>query len=157
MASFYTSADALVERDGKFLMIQEGKERCRSTWNLPGGGVEHGETPVEAVERELYEETGLRAAEVEGLLANCTGRSTEDGHPVNVHVFAVKAEEGDPEPEFDHEIMDARFLSPSRIREKELRNDIILRALEAHRDGELLPTGRYSGYIHPYLDAEPGP
>ncbi len=33
-------------------------------WTLPGGGVDHGESPHRAVERELYEETGLRAVTV---------------------------------------------------------------------------------------------
>lgn len=30
-------------------------------WTLPGGGVDHGESPHHAVKRELYEETGLEA------------------------------------------------------------------------------------------------
>ena len=33
----------------------------KDMWNLPGGGIEHGEAPWEAVIREIKEETGLQA------------------------------------------------------------------------------------------------
>ena len=36
-------------------------------WTLPGGGIDHGEHPREAIVREVYEETGLPAT-VEELL-----------------------------------------------------------------------------------------
>jgi ADP-ribose pyrophosphatase YjhB (NUDIX family) len=41
--------------------------RDMDAWNLPGGGVERGELPTEAVLREVKEETGLEA-DIERLL-----------------------------------------------------------------------------------------
>ncbi len=158
MASFYTCADALIERDGEYLMIQEGKERCRKTWNIPGGGVEQGESPVEAIKREVKEEAGLNVENVEGLLGAANGRSTQDGHPVVVFIFKCSVEEGTPDPELKDEIMDATFMSKEEIMEKEqdeeLRNDIVIKAFEMSERG-LLPAENFSGYSHPYLDEEP--
>lgn len=50
---------ALVVRDDRILMIQTFRFN-RYIWELPGGGIEPGETPEEAAIRELKEESGLR-------------------------------------------------------------------------------------------------
>lgn len=54
------SAWALIEETGLVLMIQRSPGTSRPLqWCLPGGGIERGELPEEACEREVLEETGL--------------------------------------------------------------------------------------------------
>ncbi len=49
-------AHAIIIRDGKYLAVREKKD---SYWKLPGGGIEEGETPEQALRRELAEEIGI--------------------------------------------------------------------------------------------------
>lgn len=55
----------IVYRDGKVLLIKRGKEPYREHWSLPGGSQETGETLEECAIRELREETGIEAQELE--------------------------------------------------------------------------------------------
>jgi ADP-ribose pyrophosphatase YjhB (NUDIX family) len=51
----------LVDRAGRVLLVQRGRAPSIGSWTLPGGRVEQGESPEQAVLRELHEETGVRA------------------------------------------------------------------------------------------------
>ena len=44
---------------GRLLLIQRGHDPHRGSWSLPGGRIEPGETPEQAVVREVRAETGL--------------------------------------------------------------------------------------------------
>ena len=47
-------------RDGdRVLLTRLGRSMHKGLWTLPGGGLDYGERPVDAVVRELHEETGL--------------------------------------------------------------------------------------------------
>ncbi len=77
-------AYAVCVRDGAVLLT---RFRRSARWTLPGGGVDHGEDPRDAVVREVFEETGLAFAV--GALLDVQSRRWEhtdpDGTPVDVH------------------------------------------------------------------------
>ena len=54
------AAYAVVERRGKLLLTHWRRGHLHG-WTLPGGGLESGEDPRDAVVREVLEETGLEA------------------------------------------------------------------------------------------------
>lgn len=53
------AASALVINDGAVLLVKRRYEPYAGLWALPGGHVEPGETTVDAVRREVHEETGI--------------------------------------------------------------------------------------------------
>jgi len=78
------TVDALIIIDKDLLLVKRGNEPFQGLYALPGGFVEIGETTEEAIEREVFEETGIDAE-----VANLFGvYSTPDrdprGHTISI-------------------------------------------------------------------------
>ena len=78
---------AVVIRKGRVLLV---RDRGRSRFSLPGGGIKKGEPTVSAAARELYEELGLRAQEVTRL-HHCDYKS-----PLTEHRVCLIEASGEP-------------------------------------------------------------
>ncbi|KAJ1090640.1 hypothetical protein NDU88_003770 [Pleurodeles waltl] len=64
----YIVVAVILNEQKEVLMIQEAKEECYGRWYLPAGRMELNETIIEAMKREVQEETGLNC-EARTLLA----------------------------------------------------------------------------------------
>ena len=99
MNTLLVSAVALIDPDGRILLAQRPEHKSMGgLWEFPGGKVEPGETPEEALIRELQEELGINTWE--SCLAPLTfaSHSYEEFHLL-MPVFACRKWEGNPEPQ----------------------------------------------------------
>lgn len=90
------ASSAIIERDGRYLLVLRSKPPSDAMYAFPGGRGEPGETPAETALRELLEETGIRA-EKPRLFATYDLPGHEDGPGVPsffLSVFRVQADRG---------------------------------------------------------------
>jgi 8-oxo-dGTP diphosphatase len=87
----------LLKADGDVLLAQRpaGKPYA-GYWEFPGGKVEPGESLLDALERELIEELGVRIAQAEAQAWCCVQHRYPHAH-VRLHFFICRAWQGEPQ------------------------------------------------------------
>jgi ADP-ribose pyrophosphatase YjhB (NUDIX family) len=82
------AAYAVIVRDGRILLSRLAPRLTDAElWTLPGGGLDHGEDPRDAVVREVFEETGLaaRVGESARVFSRHLPDARRDGRRVDAH------------------------------------------------------------------------
>ena len=99
------AAYAVIVRDGSILLSRLSPLVTREQlWTLPGGGLDHGEDPRDAVVREVHEETGLHAevSDTARVYSAHMPQAWRGGQRVNAHAVRIVYEgwvaPGSPEP-----------------------------------------------------------
>jgi len=118
------SVDAVVfDGQGRLLLVHRKYPPYKGRFALPGGFVEYGETVETAVERELFEETGLklRSRRLVGVYSD--PKRDPRGHNVSV-AFLVGVGAGQPKAGDD--AADARFVADWRRKKLAFDHDQIV-------------------------------
>ena len=130
----YLAVSAAIIRDGKVLVVRRARQPALGIFTLPGGGVETGETLMQAATREVREETSMDIEPValaghrEAIVRDAQGRV--ERHFV-ILCFAARWLSG--EPVLNEELDDARWLAPaalSSLRTTEGLAEIVAAAIE---------------------------
>ena len=119
----------IIERDGEILICQRRRDDSHALkWEFPGGKVERGESPEEALERELREELDIQA-KIGPQLA-CSTHRYPGRAPMELIFFSVPEFHGVP---VNRAFEQFRWEIPARLPEYDFleADAAILRALAA--------------------------
>jgi ADP-ribose pyrophosphatase YjhB (NUDIX family) len=112
----YLAVSAAIIRDGNILVVRRARPPANGLFTLPGGVVEAGEALIEALVREVREETGLTIEPLamagfrESIVRDSLDRV--ERHFV-ILCFAARWIAG--EPVLSDELSEARWLVPSQL------------------------------------------
>lgn len=90
------ASSAILERDGRFLLVLRRNPPSKDMYAFPGGRSEAGETPAETAVREFEEETGIAVRNPRAFATYDLRHPAKDGSIAShffLSVFVVEADE----------------------------------------------------------------
>jgi 8-oxo-dGTP pyrophosphatase MutT (NUDIX family) len=139
---------AVIERDGKFLLIEEHTAEGLRL-NNPAGHLDPGESPAQGCARETLEETAhpFIPTALVGIYLSRFQRTDEQGEMQDISYlrFAFCGEIGEPERgrALDTGIVRTLWMSPQEVRDSQARHrsPLVLQCMEDYLAGQRHPLG----------------
>lgn len=134
-----TTVAAVVCYQDKFLLVEE-IDQGSTVYNQPAGHLESNENLVDAMKRELFEETGLSLSPMYLSGIYYYYRSSIDLHYLRF-CFVIKLEELMATQPQDKEIIACHWLTLAEIKAKsaQLRSPLVLECIEDYLTGKKIP------------------
>jgi len=109
-----TASGLVLDGEGRILLARRAHEPDAGKWDLPGGFLEEGEDPRDALRRELNEETGLEVEPVAffDVVVDRYGDDDEAQHTLNLY-WTCHIVAGEPEPADD--VAELSWFAPDRL------------------------------------------
>lgn len=132
-------AAAVIEQDGKFLLVEE-ETADGMRLNQPAGHWERNETLLQAVVREALEETGHHVEPVALLGSYTTSNPARDITYLRF-AYVCKAVSFDPDYKLDKGIVRAIWLTPDEIAASPIRHrsPLVMRCVQDYLSGQRFP------------------
>ena len=112
----FLAVSAAIVRDGKILVVRRARAPAHGLYTLPGGVVEVGETLVEAVAREVLEETGMTIEPVAlAGFREAVARDAQDRVERHFVILCFAARWQAGEPVLNEELDEARWIDPAEL------------------------------------------
>ncbi len=127
---------AVIKDDaGRLLLIKRGHEPAAGRWSIPGGRIEAGESDVDALVREVREETGLEVAA--GRLLGAVQRPGLAGAVVDIRDYLAVVTGG--ELAAGDDAADARWVPAAQVALMDARGELTSGLTEALAQWGVLP------------------
>jgi 8-oxo-dGTP diphosphatase len=109
-----TACALCVDEEGRLLLVRRAHDPHGGTWDLPGGFLEEAEHPLDALRRELHEETGLEVepGEFVGIWLDRYGDAPNAPTTLNLY-WTARVVGG--EPEAGDDAAELRWFAPDEL------------------------------------------
>ena len=132
----HVTVAAVIERDGKFLMVEEIADE-KTVYNQPAGHLEKNESLIDAVVREVQEETAWKFSPE--YVVGIYRQHIEASDRTYLRVcFSGQCNEHSPEQALDKGILSAPWLSRDELTVQldKLRSPMVLKCIDDYLTGQ---------------------